>query len=444
MAFSSTWIEDINSQPRQTGQLCCLRKEVGNFGSQVSGEESIDLDRCFNEKELSSDTTWLLSPVERKIFSDSFNLSDNDWLASWFLAVASSHISFSTSVSFSDGFTIDTRGEEAPLLDAEGTSEKDFKYEKAAAGLECLNVNDAIAMNSPSSCSDSCWSCGFSSSTPLSTKCDSSSDISDLERASYWDSLLNVEEEDSEWILDSKPELDYIKDGFSRPSYKRSWGSVVVASVSYFPSITRVQGSRSEENSSVEHQLEDKEDINSDEPLYWPFEGKSNWNSEESWSSFSISPPKHINCFGTLTKSVEAKLLERKLEINKGCRRRLGFGSTKSGISECKQKGHDAVCRRKPESSRLRMPSKCSSKIAPSESKHDIVILRQGVVPSNQGRTSVKEDFASKKELQVGMGDFALDEQLTIETLVGLKEFDGHEGLDSDLDDDIFMLDESL
>ena len=55
-----------------------------------------------------------------------------------------------------------------------------------------------------------------------------------------------------------------------------------------------------------------------------------------------------------------------------------------------------------------------------------------------------KEDFASKDKLSMGKEDFALDEELPIETLLGLDEFDGHEGVDSGFDGDVFSLDELL
>jgi hypothetical protein len=107
----------------------------------------------------------------------------------------------------------------------------------------------------------------------------------------------------------------------------------------------------------------DIEEFNGDEPLFWPFEGEFNWDSDE--SSFCNSP-----------------------------RKRLVFdsGSKTSKTTRSEQKGG--------------------------------------------------EDFDS--DMDIPLEYFDLDQEFAIETLVGLNEFDGHEGLDSEFIGDDFMLEESL
>ncbi|KAG4948067.1 hypothetical protein AAZX31_15G030300 [Glycine max] len=209
---------------------------------------------------------------------------------------------------------------------------------------------------------------GFSSenSTPLSYKFDAYNyEISDLDKASYLHSLLILEDEDSEWLSDSS-----------------SWSIVVPPSVSTSSSFTGVNCGNSEEEFSA------------DEPLFWPFEGKLNWNSEEPWTSFCSSP-----------------------------RRRFDSRSTTSRIKGCnnKQKGNEALCIVNYETSRLSMWPKSSEKIVPL----------------------VCEDFYSNKDHLLGKEYSALCQELTIEALVGLKEFDGHEGLDSEFDQ-VFLMDQYL
>ncbi|KAJ1424438.1 hypothetical protein SESBI_11628 [Sesbania bispinosa] len=247
-------------------------------------------------------------------------------------------------------------------------------------------------------------------SSPLSYKCDSFSEISDVDTPSYWDSLLRLEGKDSEWISDSKQELEYVQDGSLSPSYKGSWGIEVLPSVSTISSFTGAHYDKLEDNISAEHLLEtaDMEEFSADEPLFWPFEGKFNWNSEEPWTSFCTSPRK------------------------KGC----------------KQKGDKALCSVNSETSRLSMWSKSSPKIATLECKDEKVAMKRGGVQSYKllslSKTFLNEDFDSNKDLPLGREYFALDQELPIETLVGLKEFDGHEGLDSEFNGDDFMLVESL
>jgi hypothetical protein len=195
-------------------------------------------------------------------------------------------------------------------------------------------------------------------SSPLSYNGDSFTDISDVRTPSYWDSLLRLEEEDSKLISDSKQELEYVHDGSPISSYKINWGTEALPSVSTISSFTGTHCGKSEDVFSPEHLIEtaDIEELNGDEPLFWPFEGEFNWDPEE--SSFCSSP-----------------------------RKRLVFdsGSTASRIKGDEQKG--------------------------------------------------EEDFDSR---------IVLDKECAIETLVGLKEFDGHEGLDSEFIGDGFMLEESL
>ncbi|AES67742.2 hypothetical protein MTR_2g098620 [Medicago truncatula] len=193
-------------------------------------------------------------------------------------------------------------------------------------------------------------------SSPLSSNGGSFTDISDVGTPSYWDSLLRLEKEDNEWISGSKQGLQCVQHGSPISSYKVNWGAEVLPSVST-SSFTEAHCEKPDVF-SAEHRIEtaDTEELNGDEPLFWPFKGEFSWDSEE--SSFCSSP-----------------------------RKRLVFdsGSTASRIKRDEQKGDD--------------------------------------------------DFDSS---------IVLDKECAIETLVGLKEFDGHEGLDSEFIGDGFMLEESL
>jgi len=202
-------------------------------------------------------------------------------------------------------------------------------------------------------------------SSPLSYNGDSFTDTSNGGTPSYWDSLLRLEEEHSKWISDSKQEPEYVQDGSPISSYKINWGIEVLPSVSTISSFTGTHCGKSEDVFSPEHLLEtaDTEELTGEEPLFWPFEGEFNWDSEE--SSFCSSP-----------------------------RKRLVFDSGSS-----------------------------ASRIKVDEQKGD-------------------EDFDSS--MNIPLEYFDLDQEFEIETLVGLKEFDGHEGLDSEFIGDGFMLEESL
>ncbi|KAK7402228.1 hypothetical protein VNO78_14323 [Psophocarpus tetragonolobus] len=209
------------------------------------------------------------------------------------------------------------------------------------------------------------YGCSSNNSTPLSYKCDGYYDISDLDKSCYLNSLLSLEDEDSEWLSDSTSRVI----GF-------------LSSVSTSSSFTGVQRGNPEDNISAEHLLKTayvEEELSDDEPLFWPFEGKHNWNSEEPWSSFFNSPRRR---FLSDSRSMSAR------------------------IKECnKEKGDGALSSVNYETSMLSMWAKSSGLEC--------------------------EDLDSTMDL-LGKEYFALGREIPIETLMGLKEFDGHEGLGSE------------
>ncbi|KAM2711410.1 hypothetical protein EV1_031530 [Malus domestica] len=120
-------------------------------------------------------------------------------------------------------------------------------------------------------------------------------------------------------------------------------------------------------NSSVS-EAEDLEDLTTtDEPLFWPFERKTDRNSEETWNYFSMSPRKGMS-------SKIMKLKQKYKETENG----------KFHVSE----------------------------------------------PVGVVNDRIEEDFASK--------------EVPIEMFLGLTEFDGHEGVDSEFNEDDFSLHVSL
>jgi hypothetical protein len=189
-------------------------------------------------------------------------------------------------------------------------------------------------------------------SSPLSYIGDSETEISDIGTPGYWDSLLKLDEQDNEWISSSKQGMKCVQDGSPISSYKINWGTEILPSVSTISSFTG-----SEDIFSAE-------ELSGDEPLFWPSEGKLSWDSDE--TSFCCSP-----------------------------RKRLVFDS---GLKTSRMKG-------------------CEQKIF--------------------------DDFAS--DMNIPLEYYDLDQEFSIETLVGLKEFDGHEGLDSEfIGDDGFIMEEYL
>jgi len=210
-------------------------------------------------------------------------------------------------------------------------------------------VNDATATNSP---------CGRSETSGSGSYCGSSSNNSSTHICIQCD-----------FSYDSSDSKSYHGLSSENPSTPLS--------------INGIQCVRSEDNTSVEQllEIEDMQEFSTDEPLFWPYEGKFSWSFEESWSPFCISP-----------------------------RGGLVFGSTELNGEKAALKG----------------------------TKDDNKVLCVD-------KTLLNEDHESNYDISL-VKDFCLDEEpeISIETLVGLKEFDGREGLDSEFNGDVFMLEESL
>ncbi|QCD88446.1 hypothetical protein DEO72_LG3g2994 [Vigna unguiculata] len=255
-------------------------------------------------------------------------------------------------------------------------------------------VNDATATNSPCGFSETnCGSSSNNSSTHICINCD----------FSYDDSLLSHESEDSEWISDSKSNHGLSSEN---PLTPLSTNGII-------------QCVRSEYNISVEHllEIEDIQEFSTDGPLFWPYEGKFSWSFEESGSPFCISP-----------------------------RGGLVFGSRSMTprIKESSEKGHESICR-------VSCAQKMNGEIVTPPELNDEKVAFKGTKDDNKvlcvDKTLVNEDHESDYyDLLLVRKDFCLDEEepeISIETLVGLKEFDGREGLDSEFNGDVFMLEEA-
>ncbi|KAK8571551.1 hypothetical protein V6N13_047222 [Hibiscus sabdariffa] len=140
----------------------------------------------------------------------------------------------------------------------------------------------------------------------------------------------------------------------------------------------------------VSSEAENIEDFDVDEPLFWPFERKIDWKSEGTWKHFIMSPRKN---------TVKITAPEENFHTNKSLRKsKHGSRKIKNGNSM---------------PSRLRESTKVSA--------------RDQILP-----WKVAED------------DFTSNEEVPIEMVVGLNEFDGHEGIDSELNEGVFLLDEAL
>ncbi|CAH2059915.1 unnamed protein product [Thlaspi arvense] len=203
------------------------------------------------------------------------------------------------------------------------------------------------------------------------------------------------------------------------------------------------------------------------EPLFWPFEQKFDWTPEDILKHFSMSPRRKKSIggktAGTSPRSLRAQLQTRKLDLKEGCKRKLmfngpGSNSKPTRIPELKrtisnsssnsspkktenqqQQQHirNSVKRNKSLPSRLRKSSKISSKVVPIGATEETGEM-------GREQKTPKKLIMTRKSRTFLEDDFALMNDFSIENAVGLCEFKGREGIDSDFNTDGFLFDDSL
>ncbi|XP_017974573.1 PREDICTED: uncharacterized protein LOC18602544 [Theobroma cacao] len=458
----------IGSQIQRMGPICTARKKVVSLSPQLSIEEDVDFVKQLGKERFSSaadDSMWLssgcISPssfFEEHESSSPFHLVADECLVSWLSTLADSYVSLSKGASLS--ISSKTKPEEDKSL----ALAKVVSGKIAREGLEDEgeitwqlhprgNYGTGPPAESAERIKSSCGQCSDESSsdgnclTSHSTNLDSSSQVSDTDTTSFMASILNLDEDGFHWISNTELELDYFQSCFPSPSSTSFWDSEAKSSTS--TTINR-KDEITEPNLSLEQtsEAENVEDFSADEPLFWPFDRKIDWNSEETWEYFSMSPRKEIikvtTSEGTSPRSIDSELNNRNVYPPNRCRRKLALksGSTASKILElnrgnkgCDSSSSGRVKRGNAMPSRLRESTNDSAKIVPLDIDNQILPLKVGEVPTTKsiltGRNFWEDEFSS-------------NEELSIEAVLGLGEFDGHEGIDSEFNEGVFFLDEAL
>ncbi|CAK7322594.1 unnamed protein product [Dovyalis caffra] len=451
----STERKSIRSEIGKTGPVCKTRKKAAEVVELVEQEE-IDLDEQIRKERCSTDCMWLTSDssspsyfFEEYRLSTSLHPTVDEWLISWLSTLANSYVHLDGASSISNKSRILLNPEEdaastvgRTVPDLEMILQEDLKEERrfSLISKSCRRKIDFSVSSSESSSSTFEHCCGnFTSSTdnsatPRSTTFGSpscSSRTSDLDRMSFSVSLLSLDGDDSKWDSDTELESEILKSTFPSPSCWRRWSSGVLPSSSNVSIRGKFKDGHLQHDISLENSSSEAEvmkDFNTDGPLFWPFDKKLDWNSEEVWKCFAMSPRKDmmelsIYPQGISSESVGVKIHDRKMESKVGCRRRLVFssGSAASNIVEKKQREDNNSSTKKINSKPTRLKNSTKGK--------DRKVSAPKV--DSENRNLSKDDFiASNKEHP-------------IEILLGLGEFDGHEGVDSEVNEGFFSLDDS-
>lgn len=218
---------------------------------------------------------------------------------------------------------------------------------------------------------------------------------------------------DSNWVFDKKSELSscisWITDSSDENSSSLSFSST--------------------ENAS---EIMDLEECSIDKPLFWPFDSTFEWGSGSftEWDFFIMSPRKNIcivknNSPNTLPDSPRLRLFKGKLDLEKVKRRLVFHSRSNSSVNlEFKSVNSTRGVRR--------------MKSMPSRFKKGLKTNEDGCnKQSSEDKDFVKNNVFLENHLPVEM----LNVEPAIETLIGLDEFDGHEGIECEFNKDDFFLD---
>ncbi|KAL9233217.1 hypothetical protein vseg_008241 [Gypsophila vaccaria] len=262
------------SKIKELGPICKKRKEDMKkimldeelkllFDREIDEGAMINPDDCF----------WLssgnMSPHEFGLFVNALDPCLDEWVISFVP-------NLSDKAEASDSCAVLAPG---------GDGEEEVVHE---------NVDDNVGAVIDSSSSSA------STSLALSTHTDNSA-FWNMDRTGVWVSLINLEGEDSRLISEAISEDDSLDSNFPSPTYEsNNWDSCSSDNLGVCSSArsTTHESSHSDWSSDLLSDSLDW-DVDSEDPLFWPFGLSSGWDSN--LDSFSVSPRK-----GTYEKSKES------------------------------------------------------------------------------------------------------------------------------------------
>ncbi|KAJ6289409.1 hypothetical protein OIU76_025265 [Salix suchowensis] len=437
------------------GPVCKARNKTAEVVIELVEQEEIDLDEQIGKEICSNDhCMWLTSDsssptgfFDEYRLSSSLHVSVDEWMISWSSTLAKSDVHLDKASSISDKsrelnpdqedessertgpelevFLQEDLKEEtrfrlisepcrrktdfyvhldkaSSISDKSRTPnpEEDESSERTGPELEMFLQEDLEEENRLCLISEPCFDDSAAFDSP---SC--SSRVSDLDRMSFSVSFLSLDGDDSTWTPDTELESDILKSSFPSPSCRRSLSSGAFSSSSNVSTPGKFKKGDLRRDSSPENSSSEAEvlkDSNTDGPLFWPFDKKLEWDSEEDWKCFAMSPRKDMPQL-----SISPRRGGLKSGVQEKTCLQLRSGSAKYSGEETK-KGNDHRSAKKMNSTQSRL------------------------------KKSVKDGKVSTPK--VDSDDVASNKKLPIEMLLGLDEFDGHEGVDSGFNEAVFSL----
>ncbi|XP_062204693.1 uncharacterized protein LOC133906730 isoform X1 [Phragmites australis] len=293
-----------------------------------------------------------------------------------------------------------------------------------------LQMNGFPFILSDSECGDSSYDSSLSEqSSIISSPCvsftiHSDTQSEDLDRTDIWVSSLDLDAEDSALLPDKEQFMDIFSSDFPSPSFS------TVRSLQFCPSSSSPGTSQREKAND------------SDEPIFWPLE-RASYNSPEFDKFLSVSPRRNTMDIGYAEVHHLNPILQRlhKNKLSSGKKNIEPRRGTVSLDAKGTRASQDKIQKAASVPSRLSRTIKASSKhqqVSNFEKKRPphLKIGTPGKVRSPQ----LWADNLPRREIEAGNIQNVADKKSPIEELIGLDEFDGHEGISSDSSDYQFSL----
>ncbi|KAK2385083.1 hypothetical protein QL285_072356 [Trifolium repens] len=349
--------------------------------------------------------------VEESDYSAIFQFGANNLLAFWLYFVVSSYFLLNKKVKF---FSSSVKPEEKlSLYNVNDAFSEIPDFDRTNYYHSLLNLEDE----------DSAWLSNSmiseDPSSPLSYNSDSFTEISDIGSPSYWDSLLKLEEEDNELNLDK---ASYLQSLLSLEEEDSAWLSDSMISKDPSSPLSYIGDSETEIS-----------DIGT--PGYWDSLLKLDEQDNE-WISSSKQGMKCVQD----GSPISSYKINWGTEILPSVSTISSFTGSEDIFSAEELSGDEPLFW--PSEGKLSWDSDESSFCCSPRKR---LVFDSGLKTSRMKGCEQKifDDFAS--DMNIPLEYYDLDQEFSIETLVGLKEFDGHEGLDSEfIGDDGFIMEEYL
>ncbi|KAF8725423.1 hypothetical protein HU200_019943 [Digitaria exilis] len=298
------------------------------------------------------------------------------------------------------------------------TEEEEIRWRLEKNGFPCIL--------SDSECGDSSYDSSLSEhssiistpSTPFTVQSDNHSE--DFDRTDIWVSSLDLDTEDSALLPGKEQLLDILSSDFPSPSFS------AVRGLQFGPSCSSPGTSQSKANVS-------------DEPIFWPLE-RTSYSSPDFDKFLIVSPRRNTMDIGYAEVRQLNPVLQR-LHKNKLPSAKKSTesdrGITNSGRKVTKASSQEKIQKAPAVPSRLsrtakasalsshQVPSNCQKRRPPHLK---FVAQRKVISPKLPAHQSIKK-------IEDGEIQKLADKKSRIEELIGLDEFDGHEGISSDSSD---------